>query len=760
MKKNKVMLLVGLALTCQMTLTACHTNKDSGSHEPKTKQVTKKVAKKKKSKKVHKDHKGVAGIDFPTDDGFILTKDSKIIAKKDNGIVIEHGDHTHFIFYADLKGSAFEYLIPKGADVTKPEVARASEHQTSHATNGHHHYEFNPADIVAEDALGYTVRHGDHFHYILKSSLTGPVNHKPQTQLTISKPSVNQRFSGVHYPTDDGFLFDGTGIVGRTALGLLVDHNGHTHVVTYDSIRNTQWSHLIEAPKPQAPEAPQAPSESEALAKEIDLKKEHLAKSLGIDVNSIKVEKTEDGVVLIYPHGDHSHSSGLDEIELDKPFDPHGNPHAKDKIGMATLKKIGFDDEVIASILHANAPTPFPSKEKDMAKMKEWLATIEYINIGEIENPLQRKNLDLMPNLQVLGIGFTKIDDVTPVLQFKNLKQLWMTRTGITNYDFLKQLPSLEGIDISQNGISDLSFLKDFLHYKVISAAGNDLTDISILAKMPNLESLNLDYNKLTDISALKNAKHLTAVSLEHNTIKDLSALSDKDKLVRLYVSHNPKVDLTTLKSNALQELTVQESDVSDLSFLKNMTALETLTIDNNVLTNLKGLETNQSIKTLSANKNKVTSLGLGGLQTSLSVLNLQNNHLSSLEGINDYKALETINVNGNEIATLKLSKPNHAIKEIYADNNHIPADELNPAAPGEFPKGIVENFKAAEGGSLAGNAPETAHQDSNDEHADHDHDHEHEHNHEHADHDHEHDHADHDHEGHDHDHDHHGHSH
>ncbi|WP_153047941.1 pneumococcal-type histidine triad protein, partial [Streptococcus suis] len=42
-------------------------------------------------------------------------------------------------------------------------------------------YQFNPADIVAEDANGYTVRHGDHYHYILKQTVGGSVGNPVHT---------------------------------------------------------------------------------------------------------------------------------------------------------------------------------------------------------------------------------------------------------------------------------------------------------------------------------------------------------------------------------------------------------------------------------------------------------------------------------------------------------------------------------------------------------------------------------------------------
>ncbi|WP_231297469.1 pneumococcal-type histidine triad protein [Streptococcus equi] len=100
MKSKKLMLMASLFMACHLTLTACQSTKQP-TNQPKTKQTAKKATKKKQSKKVkqtRKDRKGVAGIDFPTDDGFILTKDSKILSRTENGIVVEHNGHSHFIF--------------------------------------------------------------------------------------------------------------------------------------------------------------------------------------------------------------------------------------------------------------------------------------------------------------------------------------------------------------------------------------------------------------------------------------------------------------------------------------------------------------------------------------------------------------------------------------------------------------------------------------------------------------------------------------
>ncbi|MCP1639541.1 Leucine-rich repeat (LRR) protein [Streptococcus gallinaceus] len=710
--------------------------------------ISLKYAKKLTKNQKRMDAKGVAGIDFPTDDGFLFEKESQIISKTDDGLVIDHDGHSHFIFYKDLQNSKWAYLIPNQSGSGTSASTKKTGEKVSSGVTLDDGYVFDPKDIVAEDENGYTVRHGDHFHYIWKKDLSGtelpkvsprPLGHlnsgetgqalAPSSKKNQSNgsqipsvPSVKKRFPGVDYPTSDGFQFNGSGVQGQTSLGLLVDHHGHTHLIPYSHLVASKWeSHIPQVylevarkeyqvlgtvtEKDLPPVSPQKPQEDET-AKQIQSKKEYLAHILGLSADSIKVADTEDGPVFVYPHGDHSHAILIDKVDIGKPIDdPHQDPHAHDKIGMATLKSLGFDDEIIEDILHATADQPFPSTETDPERMKEWLLTVKYLNIGQRTDPLKRKNLDLMPNLEVLGIGFTKIDDVRPVLQFKNLKQIWMTQTGIKDFTFLKELPQLEGIDISQNEITDLSFLKDFTHLKVVAAAGNNLTDLSPLSQLSKLESLNLDYNRISDLTPISHLTNLTAVSLEHNNLSDISALSNKDKLNRLFLSYNEKIDLSTLKAEKLEELTATNSKVSNLEFLKNNPSLRELNLTENQLTNLKGVEEAEKLKTLSVERNHIETLAIDGEQTSVETLNVSGNQLTNLEGINHYTALENLNASNNTIETLKLSETNQSLQTIDVSKNHIPQEELVPNSEG-IPQAIAQNFPEVKGGDISENTP------------------------------------------------------
>ncbi|WP_105206562.1 pneumococcal-type histidine triad protein [Streptococcus suis] len=339
---------------------------------------------------------GVAGIDRPTSDGFLLSDAKQISSKTDTGIIVEHNGHSHFIFYGDLKGSKWEYLIPAGADVTKKQENSASSQSSSQA--GQDHYQFNPADIVAEDANGYTVRHGDHYHYILKQTVGGGVGnpiHTGASQFASStaaapvmqnhlvtlpvSPIANapvpaganqatsvvshQGIAGIDYPTSDGFLFDGSGLIGQNAVGLLIQHQGHIHVLRREQVAASKWAHLLEnqasqvspiRPLPDvvttvvekpvektevvavpststqsqaASPAPVTPAEA-TVVDEVANKRNYLAQALGLPVGSITLLDTPQGQAFMYPHGDHDHLVLLKNIDLTKPFESEEEEHS------------------------------------------------------------------------------------------------------------------------------------------------------------------------------------------------------------------------------------------------------------------------------------------------------------------------------------------------------------------------------------------------------------------------------------------------
>ena len=830
-----------------------------------------------------------AGITTPTSDGYIFKGENDIIGKNNFGFIVKHGSHQHIIPYSQLRGTQWEYLLSNQENTpsSNTTVVNILKNNEAHDKYSNYHedetthddgYKFNPKDIVSEDENGYTVRHGDHFHYIPKnkvehkeesatpaptlpkvektlettpkpviSTLALPEENKveqPKDNNIVIKPSVLS-FAGVQFETSDGFKLSDDSVTTPTSTGLLVAHSGHQHFVFYKQLVNSQWEKLIPYQYLNKAKEEYAELEKEvnnkinylsqknnigkdkfsyvitangdaisyngktellkdinvkentetnssdstdkvesnsthnnsnnntattdktetannssentagndnhreeqnnAEEKEIEAKIDYVAKQLNIDKSSIKLIETAEGKALVYPHGDHSHTILVKDIDTSKPLaDPHNNS------GAETLKKLGFDDDIIHDIQHASADTDFPAHESNVEKMKEWLKTVKYLNIGQNKDPLKRSGLELMPNIEVLGIGYTPIDDITPVYKFKKLKQLYVSRTGIKDYSFIKNIPTLEGIDFSENDIQDISFLKDYPNLKLISAAGNNIENIDVLKNLTNLESLNLDNNKIKDISALKDLNHLKAVSLENNNITKLDALSNKNELERLFLSNNSGLELATFKNDSLEQLTVNNTNIRDLSVVSNLPKLKKIVANDNKITTLSHLKNAKILESVEVNNNKIDSLDFENKTiTSLEIKNnkledinnihklsalenldasgnkisefptnkqdklinltVSNNVIRTMENVNNLTALKYLTMSNNYVETLTLKEKNKTLEYLDISHNIVSKEELEIPSGENIPKGIVSNFEKVESGDIKENYTLTA---------------------------------------------------
>ena len=826
-----------------------------------------------------------AGVTTPTSDGYIFKGESDIIGRNSFGFIVQHGNHQHIIPYSQLRGTQWEYLLNDQGTTTNNTNTTVVNTPKTNIVNDNHHdhhehssehgddYKFDPKDIVAEDENGYTVRHGDYFHYIPKNKVEKPaetvkpapviptpslpdvnkvekpveavkpspviptpslpeVNNeeKPKVEEPVVRPSVLS-FAGVQFETSDGFILSDESIITPTSTGILVVHSGHQHFIFYKQLVNSKWEKLIpyqylnkakdeyaelekevndkinylskknniakdkfsyvitsngdaisyngktellkdinikenietnnsntldtevnnssnnnssnnsattntEKPNNSA----EGKNENSAEEREIEEKIDYIAKQLNIDKSSIKLIETAEGKAVVYPHGDHSHTILIKDIDTSKPLvDPHSNS------GAETLKKLGFDDDIIHDIQHASADTDFPTHETNVEKMKEWLKTVKYLNIGQNKDPLKRNGLDLMPNIEVLGIGYTSIDDITPVYKFKKLKQLYVSRTGIKDYSFIKNIPTLEGIDFSENDIQDISFLKDYPNLKLVSAAGNNIENIDVLKNLTNLESVNLDNNKIKDISALQDLNHLRAVSLENNNITKLDALSSKNELERLFLSNNSGLELATLKNDSLEQLTVNNTNIRDLSVVSNLPKLKKIVANDNKITTLSHLKNAKVLESVEVNNNKIDSLDFEN--STITSLEIKNNKLEEINNINKLSALENLDASGNKISefpsnkqnklinltvnnnvirtmenvnnltalkyltmsnnyvsTLALKEKNKTLEYLDISHNTVPREELEIPSDGNIPKGIMSNFEKVEGGDIKEN--------------------------------------------------------
>ena len=316
------------------------------------------------------------------DDGYVFNPND-IVRDTGDAYIVRHGDHYHYIPKSSLNNS------PSHSNTE--EVGSSSSSVLSNATSHVHHEEedghgFDANRIISEDSEGFVMTHGDHNHYFFKKDLTpeqikaaqdhlkgvrtgtpsftNDENHesveslvskiekvqKELNDLTSANSMTNlpksdnktatentntklteKQFSGIHYRTSDGFLFDGNHIIGTSGENLLVAHNGNMkdiHVIPFEQLVHTKWENLIpkehlEAAKARyngTATAPKVehhhddatkPAEMSDLDKKIEEKIAGIMKLYGIKRESIVVNKEKNAI--IYPHGDHHHADPIDE---------------------------------------------------------------------------------------------------------------------------------------------------------------------------------------------------------------------------------------------------------------------------------------------------------------------------------------------------------------------------------------------------------------------------------------------------------------
>lgn len=185
---------------------------------------------------------------YTTDDGYVFNA-SDIIKDTGDGYIVPHGGHYHFIPKSDLSAgelaAAKAYLSGNTTALSQPLSVTPNNGVTA-ADDG---YVFNPNDIVRDTGDAYIVRHGDHYHYIPKSSLNNPPSHSNTEEVgSSSNTRSSNATSHVHHEEEDGHGFDANRIISEDSEGFVMTHGDHNHYffkkdLTADQIKAAQ-NHL------------------------------------------------------------------------------------------------------------------------------------------------------------------------------------------------------------------------------------------------------------------------------------------------------------------------------------------------------------------------------------------------------------------------------------------------------------------------------------------------------------------------------------
>jgi len=218
--------------------------------------------------------------------------------------------------------------------------------------------------------------------------------------------------------------------------------------------------------------------------------------------------------------------------------------------------------------------------------------------------------------LEVLDLSFNPINDTHFIEKLSKIKTLYLRNVQVSNYNFLAKFPGINTLDLSFNHIEELYFLE----------------------KLTEIQNLNLRYNQIKDISVLEKLKKLKTLILSSNQIKDISVLEKLKMLNNLYLSNNIISDYHQLENLIwIESLTLRSNQISNLHFLEKLTALKTLHLSSNEISDLYFIEKLHNLRTLELSYNRINDISYLEKLTNLKTLDVRFNQ------INDISVLKTL---------------------------------------------------------------------------------------------------------------------
>jgi len=229
--------------------------------------------------------------------------------------------------------------------------------------------------------------------------------------------------------------------------------------------------------------------------------------------------------------------------------------------------------------------------------------------------------LDLSPlqelkNLQELYVSSSQVSNLWPLQKLKNLQLLYVSSSQVSNLSPLKELKNLQSLHISSPQLNDLSPLKELENLQQLDVSRTQVSDLSPLKDLPRLQILDVSSTQVSDLSPLKDLRELQILNISSTQVSDLSPLKDLKNLQRLDVSGGEfeevgKIsDLSPLKDLLrLQILDVSSTQVSDLSPLKDLKNLKLLNVSFTKVLDLLPLKDLENLQGLDLYYTKVSDL-------------------------------------------------------------------------------------------------------------------------------------------------------
>ena len=270
-------------------------------------------------------------------------------------------------------------------------------------------------------------------------------------------------------------------------------------------------------------------------------------------------------------------------------------------------------------------------------------------------------------SLRLAGKG---IQDLSGIEAFSNKGITWifLDWNEITDLSPLRGFNDLEKISFSGNNLSDISVLGNLKNLKNITAINNKIENIDVLSNL-DMKYICLDGNNISNINVVSNWTNLVDMSFANNVIENVPDFSNLVDLETVNLSNNKIKSIENISGN-MEELSIDNNELTSLSGVQNLLNLKILSVSNNQINSLKELESLSNLENLNINRNQIRDVSGLVRCSKLKYLYMDNNYITDFETLSNLSDLEKYSTyNQNMSVEIK--------EKIVGENVEIPLPDL-----------------------------------------------------------------------------------
>ena len=274
---------------------------------------------------------------------------------------------------------------------------------------------------------------------------------------------------------------------------------------------------------------------------------------------------------------------------------------------------------------------------------------------------LSEVDLTGLESFQELSIVSSKIKILT-LPQINNIKVINTYSSKIVEINNLEYLFELDILKIQSANMKSLSKLTNssklryFMFYNRRSKYITTLPDFSSMPKLEFLHFLAKDTSNIKGIDELYNLKVLST-----NKGLEYSKINFPKSLEYLTVGGKVNHEFPDLGNNRnLKELTIVDTNSSNMSNLNLPSNLEKLTLVYNKINKIEGMDRLENLKEINLKGNSIEKIeGLDNLKN-IKFIKLDENKITKVEGLKNLSGVKGISFENNPIETLDFSEIEH----------------------------------------------------------------------------------------------------